>query len=205
MNVARWIIDRAARLMPPHRQDWAEAMRAEFTTIPASEAMEFAMGCLWTAIVQRISLMKAIVTVGRWSVGLVTMLYGALFLMGCVFFSSILFGHAHDRYYDLLLVHHPEAAAQRLRDYPWLLAFTALMASSHIIAGIYLINWRPRQFIWACLLALTGPAIAVIYGIHSASPIFISFLTSFIPWVLLVMAATVLWWLGRGASRPVAA
>lgn len=202
MTTAQRLINLAARLLLPHRRDWAEAMRAELTVIPPAEQYGFALGCLWAALCERINLMKALVALGRWGVGLVTVLYGALFAAGFVFYASVLLGHTHDHYYDLLLHHHPAVAAQRLHDYPLLLIFNALMAPSNIIAGICLITWRAKAFIWACLATLTGPAIAVIYGVHCASPIFISFLTSFIPWALLVVAAAFLWWLDRGPSKP---
>ena len=205
--ITREILRLAAAILPAHRKPWGQAMLREVDFIePATEAISFALGCLWAACSERISLMKLIVAIGRWSVGLVTIAYGAVMGLGVWFFSTILLGLTHDRYYDLLVAgHQTDAAVMRLHSYGFMLAHDMLETISYIVAGVFLIRWRVRPFIWSCLAAVMGPVMMMSFGVYSSSPIYTSYFTSFIPWIMLLAAALFFWWLEQSPKRPTAA
>ena len=201
--IAHDILNIATAMLPEHRKAWGEAMRHEIEVIDnGQEALIFAFGCLWAACSERITVMKLITGFGRLGVGLVTLLYGTLFISSFVFFVSVLFFHAPDRFYDQLLLRHPDVAAARLRDYPVLLAYCGFTASSYIAAAICLIRWRPKAFAWCCLAALIGPALLIATAVHAGSPVFISFYTCLIPWVMLVVASLCFSWMDAGGKKP---
>ena len=185
MRVAQWVMEWAARLLPPHRRDWAEAMRAELAAIPSREAFGFALGCLWAAFTERTRLMKAIVTFGRWGVGIVTIVYGAFFVQ--------------------CLVNGLTQAELRNPDLPWLLAWQCAMGFSHMAAGLFLILWRPRAFAFSCAIA-TLPALGLaLLGVLNHMPRPNSYVWPFLPLALLLAAAAFLRWLDREPSQTAAA
>jgi hypothetical protein len=56
---AERLIDHAAAVMPERLSEWAEAMRAEFDTMPEDrEALAWAVGCVWASYRERIELMQ---------------------------------------------------------------------------------------------------------------------------------------------------
>ncbi|HUO98420.1 MAG TPA: hypothetical protein VMU01_07110, partial [Rhizomicrobium sp.] len=59
-RLAQRLIDHAVSVMPEHRRDWAEAMRAEFHALPTDrEALAWATGCVWASYCERIQPMQA--------------------------------------------------------------------------------------------------------------------------------------------------
>jgi hypothetical protein len=187
MITARRLIDLAARLLPPHRRDWAEAMRAELAIIPPAEQYGFALGCLWTALCERINLMKAFVALGRWGVGLVTTLFGAFF--GLELFNGLTHAELRDHGFPWL----------------WLLPWASLMAISYVAAGVSLILWRPRLFTAACALALLPAVGLTLIGALNHIPRVDSYAWPFAPLALLIVAAAFLSWLDRKPQKPLTA
>jgi hypothetical protein len=53
MSLARMLLSLARRLMPPGREDWFDAMRAESHYLNDDERLRWAFGCFITAIKQR--------------------------------------------------------------------------------------------------------------------------------------------------------
>lgn len=68
-----------ARLLPPHRAEWARAMMHEAAAIDdPGEALRFALGCIRASLMERITTMDFAVTTVRWA-ALAAMLILALF------------------------------------------------------------------------------------------------------------------------------
>lgn len=76
-TLAERLIDHAARAMPPHRRDWAQAMRAEHSAIAPEDALAFAAGCVWAAYRERISPIRIALLTGRLAVATVSLLTAA--------------------------------------------------------------------------------------------------------------------------------
>ena len=184
MITARRLIDLAARLLPPHRRDWAEAMRAELSILPPAEQYGFALGCLWAALCERINLMKAFVALGRWSVGIVTILYGAFF--GLELFNGLTHAELRDHGFPWL----------------WLAPWASLMAVAYVAAGVSLILWRPRLFGAAGALALLPAVELTVFGVMNHAPRVLSYAWPFAPLALLVIASAFLSWLERDPQTP---
>jgi hypothetical protein len=185
--MSRFLIDLAVSILPPHRRDWGEAMRAEFAAIPnPREAFGFALGCLWAALSERITVMKLITAIGRIGVGLVTLAYSSVFLMGA---------------FNLWL--HPGGGAVFGNNIPVLMTWILAMGFTHAFAGFFLIRWRPKLFAVFCALAVL-PAVGltlaggVLNHWHNAA----SYTWPFIPLTLLVAAAVFLDWLDREPAKP---
>jgi hypothetical protein len=65
---AAWLLDHAARVMPPTRRDWIQAMRAELAYIPAPlTAAVFALGCVRASYSQRMLEMMTLAVLIRWT------------------------------------------------------------------------------------------------------------------------------------------
>jgi hypothetical protein len=61
------LLGAARRCLPRHRRDWAEAMQAEASYLPARERLRWAFGCLVGAIKTRISSMETgTFRINRW-------------------------------------------------------------------------------------------------------------------------------------------
>jgi hypothetical protein len=58
MNLAAFLLRLARRLMPPGREDWFDAMRAESHYLDGAERVRWAFGCFITAIKQRFAPME---------------------------------------------------------------------------------------------------------------------------------------------------
>jgi len=186
MKLAYWLVDMAVRLLPAHRRDWAEAMQAELAHITEPRmATDFAFGCLWTAVRERITAMKLIVVLGRLGVGLVTITYGAFFI------------HFLINAFTPSEVHNPYFA--------WLLPWQLTMGISHVAAGLCLIFWRPKAFIASCVVACLPALSLSLYGFLASLPHPSSYVWPFIPLVMLTTAAAVLWGIERCSSRSIAA
>jgi hypothetical protein len=185
MKLAFLLTDLAARLLPSHRRAWGEAMRAEVRVIEsAPDALAFAGGCLWAALCERITVMKAIVFTGRLGVGIVTALYGAMFLVMMV---NGLTGQA----------------AQPVL--PWVVAWAGAMGFSHLAAAAGLIFWKPKRF-WTTLAVAALPGLALMaFGLATKPEMFLRFAWPFVPLALLAGAALFLAWLEHGSRRPIAA
>ncbi|EGF91308.1 hypothetical protein ABI_27230 [Asticcacaulis biprosthecium C19] len=185
MKFALIVIDLAARVLPGHRQSWGEAMRAEVRAIEsAPDALAFAGGCLWAALCERITVMKAIVFTGRLLVGLVTALYGAMFLVMMV---NGLTGQS----------------AQPVM--PWVVVWVATMGLSHLAAAAGLVFWRPKLFWSAVALAVLPGLVLTVFGLATQASQFLRFAWPFLPLALLAGAALFLAWLERRPRRPIAA
>ncbi len=201
MSLAGWLMARATGLMPPQRQAWAEAMRREFDAVAGRDRLEFAAGCLWAAIHERIDAMQMLVTIGRWGVGLVTAAYGALHLFGAIsVFNIMLTGHDH--YRDLLLAHgHAEAAAQLQASRPGLVLYLVLMAAGNLVSALSLVRWRPRPFWLGCAIVAVTAGVPAVYGMAKTGlDTGTVWGWQFVPLLMLAGAAVVLAWLSR--SRP---
>jgi hypothetical protein len=67
MNLATVLLDLARRLMPPGRENWFDAMRAESHYLDGAERRRWAVGCFITAIKQRFAPMDTgSFRVSRW-------------------------------------------------------------------------------------------------------------------------------------------
>lgn len=182
--MTRFLIDLACRILPPHRREWGDAMRAEFAAIPPRDALGFALGCLWAALTIRITAMQLITAIGRFGVGIVTLLYSGLFLWGVVNQLS-----------------HTDGRA--MFDQPLMYAWTLSMGLTHACAGIFLIRWTPKLFFTSCIAAC-GPVLALTLGgaLSRHMPHVLSYAWPCVPLALLVTAALFLDWLSREPQRP---
>ncbi|MBW8880664.1 MAG: hypothetical protein JF615_04325 [Asticcacaulis sp.] len=170
MNFSQMIIDLALRILPQHRQSWGKAMRHECLVISdRDEALTFAFGCLWAALQERIRVMDLIVRGGRLSVGLVTALYGGLFL------SFALNGLTQPQ------LRNPHV--------PWLISWQVAMGVTHIAAAICLILWKPKAFGAACIAAAAAALPLVVLGMGQTASRPLAFAWPFVPLTLLVLAA----------------
>jgi hypothetical protein len=192
MSLALSIAGLAASVLPEHRRDWGDAMAAEVAAIDEPrEALQFAVGCLWAAVTERITFMKAFVFAGRLSVGIVTALYGAAFLR---FLYNGLTGMNPHPYMAFLA--------------PWQIA----MGLTHLAAAAFLVFWRPKAFLWTCAAAaLPGLALSTfgmvgkITGKVSAEVSVFAFAWPFLPLVMLMGAAWLFAWLEQAPKRPAVA
>ncbi|ESQ90260.1 hypothetical protein [Asticcacaulis benevestitus] len=187
------------RLLPEHRRIWGEAMAQEARLIETEfEAIEFTLGCLWTATQERIKHMTNLVNIGRWSIGIVTALYGAFFLKCFGNFVAIALG-SPDPYYNMLIAHHhAEVAADYLAWQPFTALFLFCMGISHLVAALFLIRWNVRRFTLACLGATLPGIMLLTFGLTRGLPA-LSVAWPFFPLLLLTCAALALW---RMANRP---
>ncbi|ESQ88575.1 hypothetical protein ABAC460_15360 [Asticcacaulis sp. AC460] len=184
-KLAKFLADLAARLLPANRHAWGEAMRQEVRAIEsAPDALAFAGGCLWAALCERITVMKAIVFTGRLVVGLVTALYGVMFLVMMV---NGLTGQA----------------VQPVQ--PWIVVWVAAMGFSDLAAAAGLVFWKPKLFWTAFVLAALPSLGLTVFGLATRSDMFLRFAWPFVPLALLAGAALFLAWLERGSRRPIAA
>ncbi len=206
MKLSEDVMNWAVRLMPPGRQGWAEAMRQEFAAVAEVDRLEFAFGCLWAAMRERIDAVQMIVAVGRWGVGLVTLVYAGLHLFGAAWVTSVLLG-GPDHYHDLLIAHgHLKAAADLQASRPWLLLYLVPMGVGNLLAAVFLVWWRPNLFMAGCaVVAMTTAA-------SMAGPLVTGHLHNgtlygwqFVPLFMLVGAAALLAWVAsRKSKKPVA-
>lgn len=198
MSLAGWMMDRAVRWLPPRRRDWAEAMRQEFDTAAGRDRLEFAAGCLWTAIRERIDAMQVLVTIGRWGVGLVTAAYGA-FHLWCLW-------NAVQQLADGTFARHMAMGgpAQRvdLQDWIiWLLPYLLGMGLGNALAAVCLVRWQPKGFWLGCaIVAVTAGALTVHDVAHFGLGAGIIWGWQFVPLAMMAGAALVLAWMSR--RRP---
>ena len=191
MSLALFLTRLAARILPDHRRTWGEAMTAEVAAIDhPRDALLFAAGCMWAALSERITFMKAFVFIGRLGVGAVTILYGSLFIRFLI--SALL----HDR---------PTTEF----PYPFLLLWQGAMGLSHIAAGLFLMFWRPNAFRYACIAAgLSGLPLVVfglvftVMGKVTDNTMVISWAWPLVPVAMLAGAAWLLAWLEREPKKP---
>lgn len=193
MSVATWLMARAVRWMPVRRRTWAEAMQAEFDVITESERLGFATGCLWAALTERIDLMGALVSVGRWGVGAVTAAYGAFHLwclanaLGQMADGTV---HAHDQWTWGV----------------WLSLYLAGMGAGNMVAAIFLVRWRPMLFWLGCaIVAVTAGALTIFDVMQFGLGTRMVLGWQFVPLAMLAGAGVLLAWMAKGKSGPLAA
>ncbi len=181
MSLALTLVRLAARILPDHRRAWGEAMAAEVTAIDAPrDALLFAAGCLWAALSERITFVKAFVFAGRLGVGLVTLLYGLAFL----YFMNNGLGR------DSPPLH-----------LPFLLGWQAAMGIGYLAAAGFLVFWRPRPFLWACVVAAIPSLGLTILGLVNKTPSIIAFAWPVVPLVMLMGAAWLFAWLEQEPKK----
>lgn len=66
--LAKALLDHAARVMPPGREQWARAMQAEAQHLPASEQLPFAIGCVRSSYRQFLTEADTMLRTGRWAI-----------------------------------------------------------------------------------------------------------------------------------------
>lgn len=190
MSLAFTISRLAARILPGHRRAWGEAMAAEVAAIDnPRDAIVFAAGCLWAALSERITFMKAFVFAGRFGVGLVTVLYALSFL----YFTSNGLGRDNPP-----------------PHLPFLLGWQVSTGLSHLAAAGFLVFWRPKPFLWACAAAAVPASALTIFGLTgmimgklAPGTMVISFAWPFVPIAMLMGAAWLFAWLEQTPKKPV--
>ena len=165
----------ASWLTPARRRTWASAMAAEVDSIDAdAEALRFAAGCLWAAAQQRLA--GPIVVTGRLAVGGVTLLFAGIHLRWAANGVQWLLGEP-DPFCETLIASGQTAVAQaHAAAHPWIVAYLAGMGLGHLLAGFFLIVWRPRLF-------MAAVAVAAIAATFTLWP--------FVPLTMLVGAAAI--------------
>jgi len=205
MTLALRLVEFAMRILPKDRAKWGEAMKNEVQHLrPGSGALDFAMGCLWAAIQERTSSVQTLIFFGRLGVGIVTALYGAVFMAQFFYGVSIFLGKP-DPFYTMLIAHHHLAAAtEHLKDRPYILVFSLGMGMFNILAALFLIKWQPRMLTSSCIGIATMGAGLGFYclnrGVSVWSPL--SWAWPFLPLTLLSGAAYLLRRLGLRNSTP---
>lgn len=67
IKLAARLLDHAARVMPPSRRLWVDAMRAELAYIPSPlAALAFALGGVWASYARKVVEMMSLVLLARW-------------------------------------------------------------------------------------------------------------------------------------------
>ena len=176
MSVALSLARLTIQILPPHRRAWGKAMAAEVAAIDdPTDALVFAAGCLWAALSERISLMKAFVFAGRLGVALVTVLYALSFL----YFTSNGLGRDNPP-----------------PHLPFLLGWQVSTGLSHLAAAGFLVFWRPKPFLWACAATAVPASALTIFGLTgmimgklAPGTMVISFAWPFVPIAMLMGAA----------------
>ncbi len=169
MTLALTLMDLAVRLLPDHRQGWGEAMRQELQAIlAANEATEFAWGCLWAALKETVTHMNLFVTIGRWGVGAVTAAYGAFHLYGFANGLAMALGKPNPYYSMLVAHHHVREAADYQAFFPLMLLYMLGMGLFNLTAAYFLIRWRAKPFLFACLGVAVVAGALTAYGMISA-------------------------------------
>ncbi|WP_349322770.1 hypothetical protein [Asticcacaulis sp. MM231] len=148
--------------------------------------------------------MKLITSLGRWSVGSVTALYGVFFLIGGINAIAFLLGRP-DYYHNLLLANgQVEAAADHFRAAPFIMLFNLGMGLFNISAAVFLINWRPKLFAVACSGVAVIATTLTVFGLASGEKTWSIFAWAwpFVPLALLAGAAYVLRLLNNRRTTP---
>lgn len=191
MTLALSIARLAARILPARHHVWGEAMTAEVAAIDnPRDALLFAAGCLWAALTERVTFVKAFVFAGRLGVALVTSLYGLSFLY---FLSN---GLRHETPPSHLAI---------------LISWQGAMGLSHLAAAGLLLLWRPKPFLWACAAAaISAIALPVFYVVDMIAgkippnvtvPV-IAWAWPLVPLVILMGAAWLFAWLEQEPKKP---
>lgn len=136
-------------VMPPERRAWALGMAAELEHIDDDgAALAFALGAVWASYRQGARLWSNWLRLGRWGVGLSTLLFGALVLA----FATGL---------------HPALSGGRPPGPLGLLI--AALAGCYLLVGWSFIGRRTKVFLFALLagaaLVITAAAIFPIVGV----------------------------------------
>jgi hypothetical protein len=209
-------IDIAARLMPPRRQTWAEAMRAELAHIPdGGEAMVFAAGCLWTACLERMTPLSLLALITRFGVAAVTLYAAALHVFAPLNMLAVridLQRHGLDGWAGRMPLFRQASATEALAAVgaipPWQGLALLAQAAVLVAAARALIRWRPRQLAMAVGLGLainTASVLAMLvkppmpYLFHPN----VGWL-EYLPLVLLLAAGGGIWMIDREARRTAA-
>jgi hypothetical protein len=210
------LVDAAARLMPPRRQAWAEAMHAELAHIPdGGEAMVFAVGCLWTACLERITPLSLLALITRFGVAAVTLYAAALHVFAPLNMLAVridLQHHGLDGWAGRAPLFHQGSATEALAAVEAIPSWQGLVllaqAAIFVMAAWALIRWRPRLLAMAVGLGLainTASVLAMLieppmpYLFHPV----VGWL-EYLPLVLLLAAGSGIWMIDREARRTAA-
>ena len=153
-SIARAWVRWSARLLPPERAAWGEAMSSELEHIDEDDkALAFAAGCLGASLWANVAAAPPGVRLGRAAVALVTVAYALFHLQAAMRGIGVLAG-APDPHYARLLRRSGEAAETYRALRPFTVSLMAGTGATHLAAALFLVAWRPRLF-WGAL-ALGG-------------------------------------------------
>lgn len=154
VTVPRLLVAAAARLMPPQRSAWRQAMLVEAAHIEGPDAVLFALGCLQTAVFERMRSMNRLIALGRWTTVAATLCVAvgmaAIVVNGLPAVSSGAYP-----YYEAQVRAGDLAAAEQHRTVwlPMMLTWLGVLGALSVGAGAALAARRPRLFAWICTAA----------------------------------------------------
>jgi hypothetical protein len=159
-HLAERLLRHVAAVMPAHRRDWAQGMRAELAAIDeAGPALAFAAGCAWTAYQQRMSPMRIALFTARLAVAVVSLLTAAAHAFAPLNMLAIavdlklngLDGWAGR--FRLFKGHTADEALAAVLSFPvWHVAALLIQAAGFAAAAWFLVRWNPRGLTAAVLV-----------------------------------------------------
>lgn len=195
---AHRLIDHAARVMPPARRAWVEAMRAELAHIPAPLAATFALSCVRASYAQRIAETVTGGRLARWVLAAWALMGAGGYVLATTLMIAI---KARPELTPQALGSDPGTGDNLLfyQGYPlWRLGILPLVAILLAAGAILLARRRPDALL---LLAsgVVGAALVARLDLGANWPLAWSN-----GWLIPLAALAPVWWLSRRAPdlRP---
>jgi hypothetical protein len=150
-RLAQRLIDHAVSVMPEHRREWAEAMRAELEALPTDrEALTWATGCVWASYCERTKLMQIVLKSLLRAVaeGLLV----AAFILGLMNLSSLWVAHSQHSCFQVM----PDHLAVALQHASGGASVSLPCRASAYVGGllIVLLGYSGGVFATLCILEL---------------------------------------------------
>jgi hypothetical protein len=209
LRLADRLLQSAVAVMPAHRRDWAEGMRAELAAIedPGS-ALAFALGGLWTACQQRMSPMRIMLFTARQAVAAVSLLTAAAHAFLPVNMAAVaidLRRHGLDGWAGRFALFKGQTATEALASVLaiplWHAAAMMLLAASFATAAWFLARWNPKALMIAVTAGLVLHTVNTLALLASGPTPFLMNPTAawldYTALTLLLAAGLAFWALGR--------
>lgn len=198
-RLALRLLDHAARVMPPSRRAWAQAMRAELHHIDGPwAAAGFALGCVHASYSQRIADMMTLVRLARWTLAGLTLAWAGFCALAAGLLGAVKASPGVQAA-DLGSDPGTGATLAYIQAYPaWELAVIGLMAAVLAVGAVQLARRRPL----ALGLLVLGVGVATglaLLDLRLADPGGDRPLGSVASLILPLLGLIPAWWLSRRA------
>jgi hypothetical protein len=152
----------AQATLPQGHEQWGRGMRAEIEHISSGpSALNFAAGCLWTALGERSRHPASLASAGRISIASITVLF-ALFHLGCGLRGAAIMLGAPDPYHEALLggsAGDQLAALAYRQATPAIVLCLLALGLAHFMTSLFLLRSQVRPLLLALAVALFSATI----------------------------------------------